>query len=529
MPGDDHGGASQHAVQRRRGDARGGLGHLRRDPLHARRRPRRGLGRDDRGSPARGAVRVFKRNHSQRARVRGVDREAARPALPPRVHGFPPDAAGALHLPQRRRRRVPVLRPREHVPAGELLESHQRGRARERRVRQRQGREPGFRGRRRRRRRREKKRLEDGRRLGYSEDHQDGDLEELRPVHRVRVFQERVRAAGGGLRSDRPERRRREAHGGDHLRERAGRFIRRRQAIAASREPFTDAAARYRDAPRRFITETERDCGDSVSGRLVESARRHGDHVHRAEHAREDRRVHVSAQIRRERLPLDQLGRVRPDERPRGSQRTGRPRAGDPDDRRTDGPQSRAGHAPRAVGPAGLRVPTHLRHDHQPHQNGRPRCERADSKVLRAVPKRATSAGARRRSRTVGARTGRGVSSERRSQTHHGLRRDDGHAQDAARGVTNGLKRSEDRRAVPLAGSVSARPDDGSRAKDGGGVTRGRGRRFRRARFGEHRERVVCRGRARPQAGHERVRGGGALRRRGGRDGREKRKGRFEI
>jgi ATP-dependent RNA helicase DOB1 len=197
-------------------------------------------------------------------------------------------------------------------------------------------------------------------------------------------------------------------------------------------------------------------------------------------------------------------------------------------DERMD-PKGRAGHAPRAVRPAGLRVPTHLRHDHQPHEAGRARREFADSKVLRAVPKRATSAGARRRSRTVGARTGRGVASERRSETRHGLCHDDGHAQDAARGVTNGIKRTEDRRAVPLAGSVSARPDDGSRAKDGGGVTRGCGRRFRRARFGEHRERVVCRGRARPQAGHERVRGGGALRRGGERDGREKRKGRFEI
>mmetsp|Transcript_10524 Transcript_10524/g.41057 ORF Transcript_10524/g.41057 Transcript_10524/m.41057 type:complete len:235 (+) Transcript_10524:324-1028(+) len=114
----DNGGASLDAVPRRRGHARGGLGHLRRDSLHARFRARRRLGRDGSLPSGRRAIRVPLGDDPQRQRVCRVDRQDAQPPVSSRVHGLSPDAPRALHLPQGRRRHLPVVRPRQQVQAG---------------------------------------------------------------------------------------------------------------------------------------------------------------------------------------------------------------------------------------------------------------------------------------------------------------------------------------------------------------------------------------------------------------------------
>ena len=232
VPGHDHGDPALHAVQGRRGDARGRVGDLRRGALHARPRSRRRVGRDHRHAPGRGAVRLPLRDDSKRARVRGVDREGEAPDVPHRVHGLQADAAGALPLPRGRGRGVQLPRSRGDVPAREFPQGAQRHQGRERagRVRERprraRARRRGRRGRGRRRPGGRRLRRPEGERaVGYFQARGHVRAEELRPGDCLCVFQIRVRGSGGSAREAArgPVGRGREAPGGRHLRRRRGR------------------------------------------------------------------------------------------------------------------------------------------------------------------------------------------------------------------------------------------------------------------------------------------------------------------
>lgn len=94
----------QHAVPRLGDNARGGLGGLRRDPLHARQGTRRRVGGNPDSAAAQRPFRLPLGHHPQRPAVRRVGGPPAPPALPRGVHGLQAHAPPALHLSRRRQR-----------------------------------------------------------------------------------------------------------------------------------------------------------------------------------------------------------------------------------------------------------------------------------------------------------------------------------------------------------------------------------------------------------------------------------------